>query len=106
MEVYFKMCYSVRETNSFKKDRRKLSKSSRSFDGDLQTVLKQLKEGNVDSKYDRHKLDGCFKGMQSVHIKGDCVLVFEVDEKHEKYTLHRVGSHANIIENRGWSKRY
>lgn len=99
------MLFTLVASNSFKKSARKMAKVDKSIEGELQDALKQVKNDSVSPKLCKHKLDGCFKGMFSIHIRPDCILVYSKDQKENTIKLHMVGTHANIMENRKWSKR-
>lgn len=42
----------------------------------------------------------------SVHICPDCVMLYVRDEKQDKVTLHRIGSHSHVLGNKRWLKSY
>lgn len=95
--------FSIVKSGIFKKNLRKLAKSDRSILYDLEKVLTELRNGGgVSQKYCKHKLDGTMKGMFSVHIRPDCILVYSKDSKNNSINLRNAGSHANIMENRKW----
>ena len=99
------MCYTINESSTYKKDLKKNKKSIPGLERSISTVVSQLKKDSVDPKYKRHKLIGRMEGLQSVHVKPDFIVVFSVDKDNNVIDLHRAGTHANIMENRLWTKR-
>lgn len=88
------------------KDIRKVSKSNKDLHKILDQVVTTLRDGGeLDKKYSFHKLDGIFQGYYNIHLKPDLVLVASWDKNNGSMEVLRVGTHANIIENRRWSPR-
>lgn len=44
--------------------------------------------------------------MSAVHVKPDCILIYTEDDELGIITYQRLGSHANIIENRVWADAF
>lgn len=94
------MC-QVEKTTSFKKDLKRLSRRELSI---VDKVVGQIINNCVSIKYKKHKMvDSQFT---SVHICPDCVMLYVRDEKQDKVTLHRIGSHSHVLGNKRWLKSY
>lgn len=96
----------VNVSTRFEKDLKKAVKSDKKVKSAFQDVKSKLESGQeIDKKYKLHKLDGCFKGYHSVHLRPDMVMIFEMNTKEGVVDIFRVGTHADIIENRKWSPK-
>ena len=75
----------IRVEKSFKKDIARDKKSGHYNQSDfeiLKTMISDLQnEQEIDEKFKRHPLKGTMKGFESIHFKGDWLLIFKVDDE-------------------------
>ena len=71
--------YTIRPTNRFRKDLKRMQK--RGYDIDLLTdVIKLLAAGkDLPDKNRDHQLSGNFSGCRECHILPDWLLIYEID---------------------------
>lgn len=100
------MNYDIVLSKNYQKDLKKARKRYKNIDGCIDAVSNQLKNDVVDARYYRHKLIGRLNGMSAVHVKPDCILIYTEDDELGIITYQRLGSHANIIENRVWADAF
>ena len=90
----------VRIEKSFKKDIDRDKKSGFYKKNDfelLKIVIENLKNGlEIDEKFKRHPLKGGMKGFEAIHIKGDWILIFKVDD--EFLYLVMLGKHTQVYK--------
>lgn len=92
--------FILKPTNQFKKDAKKIIKSSaKNFDL-IEGFLEQLKidgVSGIDETHLPHKLKGNYVGNWEAHIKPDILIIwFEITEEKE-ITLLRLGSHSDLF---------
>lgn len=84
----------------FKKDLNRDKKSGKYTINDfeiLKIIIKKLEcEENIDSIYKRHNLKGDLLGFESIHIKNDWLLIFNIED--EKLNLCMLGSHTQVYK--------
>lgn len=63
----------------------------------LKEIISKLeKQEEIAQKFKRHPLKGDMKGFESIHIKGDWLLIFKVDEIF--LTLIMLGKHTQVYK--------
>jgi len=63
----------------------------------LKTLISNLQALNtIDIKYKRHPLKGAMSSLESLHVKGDWLLVFSIDEKY--LNLMMFGKHTQVYK--------
>lgn len=97
--------FTVTMSGSFRRNAKRMFKANSKLEGELQEAVELVKKDTVPQRMCKHKLDGCFKGMFSIHIRPDCILIYTRNVKSQNIILHNIGSHADIMENRKWSKQ-
>ena len=85
----------IRQSNSFKKDLKKISKRSKDLDK-LYLIVEKLAKGiKLDAKNKPHNLIGNYIGKMECHIEPDWLLIYEVTV--ELVILYRTGSHSDLF---------
>jgi mRNA interferase YafQ len=63
----------------------------------LKIMISNLQnEKEIDEKFKRHPLKGNMKGFESIHIKGDWLLIFKIDNKF--LNLIMLGKHTQVYK--------
>ena len=63
----------------------------------MKVVINELdNEKEIDEKFKRHPLKGNMKGFESIHIKGDWLLIFSIDD--EFLNLIMLGKHTQVYK--------
>jgi len=90
----------IRIEKSFKKDIARDKKSGHYSQSDfeiLKTIISYLQnEKEIDEKFKRHPLKGIMKDFESIHLKGDWILIFKVDN--EFLNLVMLGKHTQVYK--------
>jgi len=91
--------YELRYSKRFKKDFKKVKRSSFFNLYDLEQVLDILiKKGKIDGKkYQNHKLKGEFKDCYECHVEPDILLIYKSDKEGTIVSLLRIGSHSDLF---------
>jgi len=88
----------IRIEKAFKKDIARDKNSGHYSDEDfklLKTMISDLQnKQEIDERFKRHPLKGTMKGYESIHLKGDWLLIFKVDE--ESLSLVMLGKHTQV----------
>ena len=89
--------FILKYSSRFKKDL-KPYKHNRALLIELQKVLDILvKEGNLSSRNNNHRLVGEFKDCFECHIKPDILLIYKIEESDITILLLRIGSHSELF---------
>jgi len=90
----------IKIEKAFKKDIARDKKSGLYNEDDfelLKTMINDLQnEKEIDEKFKRDPLKGNMKGFESIHLKGDWLLIFKVDE--EFLSLLMLGKHTQVYK--------
>jgi mRNA interferase YafQ len=90
----------IRIEKAFKKDIARDKKSGHYSQNDfelLKTIIVDLQNKiEIDEKFKRHPLKGTMKGFESIHLKGDWLLIFKVDK--EFLSLVMLGKHTQVYK--------
>ena len=90
----------IKIEKAFKKDIARDKKSGLYNEDDfelLKTMINDLQnEKEIDEKFKRHPLKGDMKGFESIHLKGDWLLIFKIDE--EFLNLLMLGKHTQVYK--------
>ena len=90
----------IKIEKAFKKDIARDKKSGLYNEDDfelLKTMINHLQnEKEIDEKFKRHPLKGNMKGFESIHLKGDWLLIFKIDE--EFLNLLMLGKHTQVYK--------
>jgi len=90
----------IKIEKAFKKDITR-DKKSGLYDAEYFELLKKIiadlqDEKEIDEKFKRHPLKGTMKGFESIHLKGDWLLIFKVDD--EFLNLIMLGKHTQVYK--------
>ena len=90
----------IKIENSFKKDIERDKTSGKYTKEDfelLKSLIQQLEHQQMtDTKYKRHPLKGSLKSLEYLHVKGDWLLIFAINE--EFLTLVMLGKHTQVYK--------
>ena len=90
----------IKIEKAFKKDITRDKKSGLYDEVDfklLKMMIADLQnEQEIDEKFKRHPLKGTMKGFESIHLKGDWLLIFKVDD--EFLSLIMLGKHTQVYK--------
>lgn len=86
--------------NLLRKIFREIKKSGKYSEQDFE-ILKSIiiglqKSELIDSKYKRHPLKGKMKGLESIRIKNDWLLIFKVEKLY--LTLTMLDKHSQVYQ--------
>ena len=85
---------------AFKKDIARDKKSGKYTNTDfeiLKIIIKKLEnEEEIDSIFKRHNLKGNLLGFESIHIKNDWLLIFNIEDN--ILNLCMLGSHTQVYK--------
>ena len=91
------MSLSIRWTNQFRKDYKKVQKSGLDINK-LKDVIKQLSEQTpLPEHYKVHQLLGNYNGYRECHIQPDWLLIYYVDNENLILVLSRTGTHSDLF---------
>jgi mRNA interferase YafQ len=92
------MSYEIVHTRSFRKSLKKLIHYP---DIELATIEKVINilllNGTLPVQFRDHALKGNYAGCRECHIKGDLLLIYEIDNKLKLITLVEIGSHSELF---------
>ncbi len=90
----------IKIEKSFKKDIQRDKNSGQYSKKDFELlksiILKLQKEDSIEEIFKRHPLKGNMKDLESIHIKGDWLLVFFIDKKF--LNLVMLGKHTQVYK--------
>jgi len=90
----------IRIEKAFKKDIARDKKSGLYNIEDFELLKRMISdlqnELEIDEKFKRHPLKGTMKGFESIHLKGDWLLIFKIDE--EFLNLLMLGKHTQVYK--------
>lgn len=85
----------IRQTNSFKRDLKKVTKRSKNLDK-LYSIVERLAKGiELEPRHKPHKLIGNYTDKIECHIEPDWLLVYEIT--YDLVILYRTGTHADLF---------
>jgi len=90
----------IKLEKSFKKDITRDKKSGNYSAKDfeiLKTIILKLQGLEaIEQKYKRHPLKGSMSDLESIHVKGDWLLIFSIDENY--LNLIMLGKHTQVYK--------
>ena len=90
----------IKIEKAFKKDIARDKKSGLYNEEDFELLKMMItdlqNEQEIDEKFKRHPLKGNMKGFESIHLKGDWLLIFKVDD--EFLNLIMLGKHMQVYK--------
>jgi len=91
--------YELHRSNKFKKSFKRIIGSG-TFNADVFNNIIGLLVNRqaLPQKYHDHALKGNYFGLRECHIKGDCLLMYEVDDTDKVIYLIDIGNHSNLFE--------
>jgi mRNA interferase YafQ len=92
------MPYEIVHTKSFRRSFKKLAYRAVI---ELVTIEKVIDililNGTLPVQLRDHALKGNYAGCRECHIKGDLLLIYEIDDKLKLITLVEIGSHSELF---------
>lgn len=91
--------FRIDYNKKFKSSYKKLIRSG-NFDYEEYTKIISYFVKNIllPTKYHDHTLKGNLSGLRECHIRGDILLIYEIDLENKKVLLHNIGNHAQLFE--------
>ena len=92
--------YTVVYTKQFGKSFKKLIKQSKVLllQEELEECVVTLAQGKkLTASYRDHKLQGVWGGAREFHLRGDVLVIYEIQENILVLTLFDIGSHAQLF---------
>lgn len=89
----------IEQSPSFKRDFKRLRKKNYNMDK-LKLAVEAIVSAdvkNLSTKYKDHSLKGNWRGYRELHIEGDWLLIYKVDNQRIVLTLTRTGSHDELL---------
>lgn len=93
------MIKKISRTPHFKRDYKAMMKK-RCNPADFEGALNALVQENTDllaTKYRDHALVGSWKGYRELHIAGDWLLIYRINEEELELVLTRTGTHDKLF---------
>ena len=92
------MSYEIAYTKSFRKSLKRLAHSSAIELAAIGKVIDVLTlSGILPIQFRDHALKGNYAGCRECHIKGDLLLIYEIDDKLKLITLVEISSHSELF---------
>lgn len=91
------MKYSIRYTNSFKRDLKHAQKQGKDLNKLFEVIFLLANGLILDEKYFDHELEGEYKGKRECHIEPNWLLVYRIDKNVLVLMLYRVGTHSQLF---------
>lgn len=86
-------------TKTFVKAWERYNKAGRRDMHDTAAIMSLVLSGNpIPSEYSDHVLTGDLQGFRELHIGGDYLLVYRVDDKKHQVVFTDLGTHAELFE--------
>jgi mRNA interferase YafQ len=90
--------YDLHRSNRFRKSYKKINGSGSFISEDFEHLVSLIAGGQtLPDHYHDHALKGNYIGLRECHIKGDLLLIYEVDDKYELIYLIDIGNHSNLF---------
>lgn len=91
--------YEIHRSSNFRKSFKRVSKSG-SFDlSKFEYIISLLSSRQqLPLQFRDHELKGDYSGLRECHIKGDCLLIYNIDDDERVIFLVDIGNHANLFE--------
>lgn len=86
---------TVRESNAFKRDIKRLRRGNFDISKLGAITLKLSKGEKLEARYYDHVLVGNWKGYRECHIASDCLLIYIITDN--ELLLARTGSHSELF---------
>ena len=91
------MSYSIKYTNTFKKDLVRCEKRGYDMDFAKKTIKLLAENGKLPESYQQHKLTGNYKGCWECHLKPDWLLVWKQDNENLILLFTNTGTHSDLF---------
>ena len=89
--------YSLINSNSFKKDYKRIVKRNYNISLLKETLEVLTESGTLPTIYKPHKLIGDYSGRWECHIKPDWLLIWKQDDEKKEIYLERTGTHSDLF---------
>lgn len=89
----------IEQSPSFRRDFKKLKKKNYDM-RKLKLAVEAVASADVEklsTKYKNHSLKGNWRGYRELHIEGDWLLIYKVDNEKIVLALTRMGSHDDLF---------
>ena len=97
---------NIKYIPTFKRDLKKVSRRHKDVNICLQNFEEQLQSGIVEERLKKHKFFGMLgEDTKCVHLKPDCILIYNDGKDNGVITFIRIGSHADTIGHKRWMKK-
>lgn len=91
--------YEIKRSSRFKKSYKRILSSSYFNLEIFELIVKLLAQGKeISGQYQDHALKGESFGLRECHIRGDCLLIYEINDDEKCVRLIDIGNHANLFE--------
>ncbi len=88
---------TVRKTNQFKRDVKKLIKAGKDLEKLLSIIAILLDDQQIiPAEYKDHPLKGEYKDKRDCHIEPDWILLYSIQDN--EVILYRTGSHSELFK--------
>ncbi|MDI6751819.1 MAG: type II toxin-antitoxin system YafQ family toxin [bacterium] len=89
------MKLTIRRTTQFKRDIKRLLRSSKEIEK-LLNIVEELAEGRkLRLECHDHLLSGKYKNRRDCHIESDWILIYAIED--DELVLYRTGSHSQLF---------
>lgn len=93
------LSYRSDYTKTFVKAWERYNKAGRRDMHDTAAIMSLVLSGNpIPSEYSDHPLTGDMQGFRELHIGGDYLLVYRIDDKKHLVVFTDLGTHAELFE--------
>jgi len=82
----------------FKKDITKITLTDQQFTKMIRYLWELAEEKELPIEVNDHPLNGEWKTFRELHIGGDMLLIYRIDEEISQIVLVRIGSHSQLFK--------
>lgn len=91
--------YEIKYGSRFNKAYKRIINSGNFDLKNFERILHLFRQGkDLEYRHHDHALKGNYVGLRECHIRGDCLLVYEIDHIEKNVRLVNIGNHANLFE--------
>ncbi len=93
------MLYQIIRTSKYKNSLKKISRSGKFSQEELDLVVDILASGEkLSSTYKDHQLKGKLKEFRECHVRGNILLIYKIEHNLLILILSDIGSHSYLFE--------
>lgn len=90
--------YEIIQTKKFKTSYKKFLRSGRFDSEEFNKIIEFLGSGSeLPEKYHDHILRGNLSGQRECHIRGDVLLIYEIELSNKTIYLGNIGTHSQLF---------